>query len=612
MRNAENSAANEKNMYTDEKIRIELIPQNAARGSVDTEIVYEKKQISLYELADKYWKGSDGEEPVFAVVNGVGRDLSFTLIRSCTVKLLDLRARLARVIYQRGIYFLFLIALEEVMPGARVSLKYPLNGGLFVKIKTPSDTKSAITLVWQIEKRMKEIVAENRKFRKRIILKSEILEAVDAIEKIMPLEEGISSLDVLSEYYGEKGERYADVLKNITLEHISFLRGCDVNEIFEYTCGNFSAVFYDPLLESSGQLKIFDLVPYEGNLLIRVPHAERPHGLLEYRDDITLYKALRDVSRWQSYVNVRTIADLNRKVENGEWHEFILINEAMHEKKIAMIADEIARNKKRIILIAGPSSSGKTTFAQRLCIQLRVNGLRPLYMGTDDYFVEKSQAPRDETGKYNFEDLEAVDIELFNNQMNALLAGETVDMPVFDFITGSKRYGMRITKAETDQPIVIEGIHALNQRLTYHIDDKEKYRIYISPLTTLNIDDNNRIPLTDIRFIRRMARDMRSRNKTARETITEWPDVRKGEIKNIFPYNVEADVLFNSALLYELAVLRPLVEESLEDIKREEPQYLEAQRLLRILHCVRPVTDTKDISNNSIMCEFLGGGIWVK
>lgn len=613
MTNAENNAVNTNIAdKKDEKIRIEIIPQDAEPEAGASRVFYEEKQISLYEIAEKYWDGPDGSEPVFAIVNGIGRDLSFVLTRSCTVKLLDLRARLARLIYQRSIFFLFLIALNDVMPGARVSLKYPLNGGLFVKMKTPADTKSAVGLVWQIEYRMKEIVAENRKFTKRIVRHADILAAVNAIEDITTIEKALKDPTIVQEHYGDAGREYIETVKNLTYEQIEFLRSCEVQEIFEYTCGDFTAVFYDPLLESSGQLKIFDLVPYEGNLMIRVPHAESPQKLLDYRNDKNLYKALRDVSRWQSYVNVRTISDLNRKLQNGEWHEFVLINEAMHEKKIAMIADEIVKKKKRIILIAGPSSSGKTTFAQRLCIQLRVNGMRPLYMGTDDYFVERGQAPRDENGKYNFEDLEAVDVELFNDQMNALLAGETVDMPVFDFITGSKRYGMRITRAEDDQPIVIEGIHALNRRLTYNIDDDEKYRIYISPLTTLNIDDNNRIPLTDIRFIRRMARDMRSRNKNARETIAEWPGVRRGEIKNIFPYNGEADVVFNSALMYELAVLKPLVQDSLQDIRPEEPQYLEAQRLLRMLRCVNAMTDTKDISNNSIMCEFLGGGIWVK
>ena len=390
MTDAENNAVNTNIAdKKDEKIRIEIIPQDDEPGAGASRVFYEEKQISLYEIAEKYWDGPDGSEPVFAIVNGIGRDLSFVLTRSCTVKLLDLRARLARLIYQRSIFFLFLIALNDVMPGARVSLKYPLNGGLFVKMKTPADTKSAVGLVWQIEYRMKEIVAENRKFTKRIVRHADILAAVNAIEDITTIEKALKDPTIVQEHYGDAGREYIETVKNLTYEQIEFLRSCEVQEIFEYTCGDFTAVFYDPLLESSGQLKIFDLVPYEGNLMIRVPHAESPQKLLDYRNDKNLYKALRDVSRWQSYVNVRTISDLNRKLQNGEWHEFVLINEAMHEKKIAMIADEIVKKKKRIILIAGPSSSGKTTFAQRLCIQLRVNGMRPLYMGTDDYFVER-------------------------------------------------------------------------------------------------------------------------------------------------------------------------------------------------------------------------------
>lgn len=603
----------------DKRIRIELVPQDDTDGTAERRIVYEEKQISLYELAQKYHTSDDGYEPVCAVVNGVGRNLSFVLDRSSTVRLLDLRSRLARLIYQRSIFFLFLKALDDTIPGARVSLKYPLNGGLFVKMKSEIEQNDAASLVWRLELRMKELVAEKVKFTKHIIRRSEIIEAYDAVKRAAEnglvhtyAPNGWPAEDEIIAVYGSAGKEYAAVLKSITRAQAEFIKGSEIREVFEYTCGEFSAVFYEPLLESAEQLGIFELMPYDGNLIIRLPYGEGAAALTRYRDDTKLYEALRDVSKWQSYVNVRTIADLNNKLESGAWHEFVLINEAMHEKKIAMIADSIVKAGKRIILIAGPTSSGKTTFAQRLCIQLRVNGMRPLYMGTDDYFVERGQAPRDENGKYNFEDLEAVDVELFNNQMNALLAGETVDMPVFDFVTGSKRYGMRITKAEADQPIVIEGIHALNRDLTYHIDDEKKFRIYISPLTTLNIDDKNRIPLTDVRFLRRMARDMRSRNKSVRETIAAWPDVRRGEIKNIFPYNGEADVMFNSALLYELAVLKPLVQEQLQDIKPDEPQYLEAQRLLRLLRCVHSMTDTNDISNNSIMCEFIGGGIWVK
>lgn len=589
----------EEKVKNGEMLRIDIVSHVPDQEEARVMSVYEDKQISVSELAGKYWIDTDGFEPVYSIVDGTGRDMAYRLTKSCSVEILDLRSRLARLVYQRTVFFLFLVALNDVIPGAKVSLKYPLNGGLFIKMKSEIKQTDAASLVWKTERRMKELVEQNCRFTKRVIKRGEIIEAADAA--------------AAAEKNGKSVPAEAsEILKNISPEQVEFIRGCEVQEVFEYTCGEYSAVFYDPLMESAGRLKIFELLPYSGNVIIRVPHAESPAGLTEYRNDTKLFEALRDVSKWQSYVNVRTIADLNRKLESGAWHEFVLINEAMHEKKIAMIADEIVKKKKRIILIAGPSSSGKTTFAQRLCIQLRVNGKRPLYMGTDDYFVERGQAPRDENGKYNFEDLEAVDVELFNDQMNALLAGETVDMPVFDFITGSKRYGLRMTRAEEDQPIVIEGIHALNRRLTYNIDDAEKYRIYISPLTTLNIDDKNRIPLTDIRFIRRMARDMRSRNKTARETINDWPDVRKGEIKNIFPYNGEADVLFNSTLLYELAMLKPLVEDSLKDIKPGESQYLEAQRLLRMLRCVRAMNDTKDVSNNSIMCEFIGGGIWVK
>ena len=550
--------------------------------------------LSLQELAEREIPQPGRLRPVYAIADGIGRDLSYVPAGPCTVKVLDLRSRLARLVYQRTVFFLFLKALHDVLPGTEVSLKYPLNGGLFVKLKSEFHGNDAAAAVWKLEKRMKELVAEDLRINRRVIKRRDIITAADAAA------EGTETADS------------REILRNFAPGQMELVRGSDIQEVFEYSCGGYVAVFFDPLLENTGAADIFELVPYEGNLIIRVPQAECPDGLLAYRDDRKMFEALRDVSRWQSFVNVRTIKDLNRKLDTQEWHEFVLINEAMHEKKIAMIADDIVRKGKRMILIAGPSSSGKTTFAQRLCIQLRVNGLRPLYMGTDDYFVERFQVPRDENGKYNFEDLEAVDVALFNEQMNALLAGELVDMPVFDFITGSKRYGLRITRAEADQPVVVEGIHALNRKLTEQIPEEEKYRIYISPLTTLNMDEKNRIPLTDIRFIRRMARDMRSRNKSARDTIREWPDVRAGEIKNIFPYSGEADVLFNSALLYELAMLRPLVEDSLLDIAPEEPEYVEAQRLLRILRSVKPMTETKDITNNSIMREFLGGGIWVK
>ena len=290
----------------------------------------------------------------------------------------------------------------------------------------------------------------------------------------------------------------------------------------------------------------------------------------------------------------------------------ILLCEALHEKKIAEMADMITEQRKRIILIAGPSSSGKTTTAKRLCIQLRVNGLEPLYMGTDDYFVERSDTPLDENGKPNYEDIEALDTELFNRNMNDLLSGKVVDMPEFDFLTGEKRFGRRLTSIRSDQPIVIEGIHALNGKLTEFIDDSQKFRIYVSPFTQLNIDSHNRVPTTDARILRRIVRDYKYRNKSAAGNIDQWTQVRAGEDKNIFPFNGEADVVFNTALAYELAVLKKYVETLLEEIDDSQPEYSEAVRLLKLTRFFDSIEDESAIPNNSIIREFIGGSVFVE
>ena len=555
-----------------EKIRIKIISDN------DVIEVMEPPGISLEELAARYYDRSAGYFPVFANVNDVGRDLLYRISRPAVVRFIDLRSRLARLVYQRSIYFLYLVALNEIDPDARPILKHPLNDGIYVKIKNQPDSPAETE--WRIEKRMRELIQEDVSFSRKIIRRKEILSDQPP--------------------------------KNMTKEQIEYIRNCDIREVFEYSCRGFSEIFYDPLIASARTLDLFQIVPYRGGAIIRVPQYRSTKSLPEYRDDKKLYEAFLEEAEWNRNVGVWYMSDLNRKIMDGEWHDLILLNEALQEKKTAAIADDIIRKKRRIILIAGPSSSGKTTFAQRLCIQLRVNGKRPLYMGTDDYFVERDQAPVDEFGKFNFEDLDAVDVNLFNEQMNDLLAGKVVDMPVFDFIKGSKRYGTRITRAEEDQPIVIEGIHALNAKLTEDIAEEEKYRIYISPLTTLNIDDNNRIPVSDLRLVRRIARDIRSRGRTASQTLSEWVKVRAGEVKNIFPYSVTADVFFNSAFMYEWAMLKPVVKDSLEEIREEDENYLEAERLLRILRCVRSLKNSDDISNNSIMREFLGGGIWVK
>ena len=533
--------------------------------------------ISLKELAAENRTEENEYPAIFASVNGETRDMTYMLRHSCLVEFFDMRSRAARLMYQRTVFFLFQIAINELIPGIRSTIRYPFNEGLLIRFDRKLNNASVLT--WKIEKRMREIIDSDCVFSKEILSRNTILSP--------------DRPPVIS-------NRLADLV-----------RTSDVQEIYVYSHEGYSDAFVDPLMESPGSVDVFELVPYEGQIILRVPHTRDPN-LRVYRDDRKLYQTFDTVLKWREVTGVNYINELNRKVENEEWRDLVLITEAYHEKKIAKIADQIRKNGRRMILIAGPSASGKTTFAQRLCIQLRVNGMRPLYMGTDDYFVERSEMVPDEDGKLNFEDLTAVDLDLFNSQMNDLLEGKSVDMPVFDFITGSKRYGTRITRAEKDQPIVIEGIHGLNPELTRGIPDNEKFRIYISPLTVLNLNNHNRIPLTDIRLLRRMARDIRSRGRSAEETLEQWHSVRAGEEKNIFPFSNEADVLFNSTVIYELAVLKPFVEEGLKAVRPGEEKYVEAQRLLRLLRCVKPLEDLSNVSTNSIIREFTGGGIWVK
>lgn len=345
---------------------------------------------------------------------------------------------------------------------------------------------------------------------------------------------------------------------------------------------------------------------------MRFPHPSAPDKIPPYVDEQMLYKTFGEQSRWGKLMKINYVSDLNKRIEKGQYKELIQLSEALHERRIVEIADMITKQKKRIVLIAGPSSSGKTTFAQRLCIQLRVNGLEPLYMGTDDYFVEREFTPLDEFGEKNFEDLEAVDIHLFNQNLKDLLDGKAVDLPSFDFLTGHKVFGKRITSIKSNQPIVIEGIHALNEGLTPEIPKEEKFKIYISPLTQLNIDSHNRIVTTDHRMLRRLVRDYKYRGHSAQSTIASWPKVRAGEDKNIFPFSNEADVLFNSVHLYEICVLKKYAAPLLEAIGPDEPEYSEAVRMLNFLRFFKTIEDDSIIVNNSILREFIGGSVFVE
>ena len=502
--------------------------------------------------------------------------LDHRLYNDCRVELLDMRTQEANLIYQNSLCLIYLKAIEDVLGKVGVDIENALNKGLYTEIK--SQTPVTAKDVKRIQKRMRQLVDADVPFVREKLTREEA-------EKIF-METGCP-------------EKIELLCENQHLRKIPF-----------YSLDGFRDFFYGLMVPSAGYIQYFELMKYRRGVLLRFPHPSNPNVIPEYVDEKMLYRTFGEQSRWGNLMGINSVSDLNRKIEEGKFKELIQLSEALHERRIVEIADMITKQKKRIILIAGPSSSGKTTFAQRLCIQLRVNGLQPLYMGTDDYFVEREETPLDEFGEKNYEDLDAVDIHLFNQNINDLLAGKTVDMPTFDFITGHKVFGKRFTSIRSNQPIVIEGIHALNEDLTRELPTEQKFKIYISPLTQLNIDSHNRVVTTDHRMLRRMVRDYKYRGHSAQSTISSWPKVRAGEDKNIFPYSNEADVLFNSVHLYEISVLKKYAKPLLEAITPDEPEYSDAVRMLNFLRFFKTVDDDSAIVNNSILREFIGGSIF--
>lgn len=512
-----------------------------------------------------------------AKVDNEFEDLTYILTKECRVELLDMRTQAANLIYQYSLSLIFLKAVHDCLGSVPVEMQNSLNKGIYTEIRMEKPV--TLTQIHHIEKRMEQIVREDIPFVKEIVSRDEALEIFER--------EG-------------RPEKQRLLNESLNLKHVKF-----------YSLDGFRDFFYGLMVPSTGYIEHFELRKYRRGVLLRFPHTTDPSKIPEYVDEKKLYRAFSEQTRWDKLLGVNYVPDLNDKIQNGQYLELIQLSEALHEKKIAEIADMIKKQQKRIVLIAGPSSSGKTTFARRLCVQLKVNGLDPVYMGTDDYFVEREDTPLDEYGEKDFENLQALDIDLFNRNMNGLLAGEKVDLPTFDFMSGHKVFGKRIMSIRRNQPVVIEGIHALNEKLTPYIPKEEKFKIYISPLTQLNIDAHNRIPTTDERMLRRMVRDNLYRGHNAQSTIASWPKVRAGEDKNIFPYSGEADVLFNSYHVYEIAVLKKYAEPLLREITPEEAEYAEAVRMLRFLQFFDTIEDDGIIVNNSIIREFIGGSIFV-
>lgn len=543
---------------------------------LNTETIQVNTNTSVKEVLNQYFKQLP--YPIYACkFNNCFRGLNHILTHDGTLEFLDITNQATWTIYQNSLELLYIKAVHDICgKDTRVTIANSLNKGLYT-YTNPLMSKQQIK---DVEDRMKELVSLDIPIKKEYMSKQEALE----LAKSHKLKETVKLLQSI---------------KNIDSIHI-FSLDDEVN------------IFYDLMVPSTSYLKYFELRPYKVGALLRFPHPEDPLNIPEYFDQQLLYNAFSEANKWGNLMNIDYISDLNEKVINNTYEDLFLMQEALHEKNISDISDIIKEQNKRVVLICGPSSSGKTTFAKRLCIQLRVNGLNPLYLGTDDYFVEQDEKPLDENGEIDYETIKAVDTNLFKNQLAELLQYKEVDLPIFDFIKNTKIFGKRYTKLEKNGVIVIEGIHALNEILTDSIDDGEKYKIYISPFTPIGIDHHNRIPTTDARMLRRLVRDHQFRGRDATTIIKEWAKVRKSENVNIFPFNAQADIFFNSNCLYELAVLKKYAEPLLRQIPRSKEEYAEAQRMLEFLKFVETIEDDTNINQNSIIREFIGGSSIVK
>lgn len=535
-----------------------------------------KDGTTYLELAKNFQKKFD-HDIVLVLENNKMRELFRKVKDGATVTFLTTGQIDGYNTYRRSATLLLLKAIYDVegMEAVRgMKVEFSVSEGYYVSSKKmPVDQET----LGRIGMRMKELVNENLPIEKHSI----------------PVEEAI-------EHFTEHG-----MIDKARL--FRFRRSSSVNV---YLLDNFEDYYYGYMVPSTGYLKYFKLIPYDEGFVLEFPPRKTPETFGPFKEQHKVFQTLKSSTKWGEILDVGTVGALNEQISAGNIGNIILAQEAIMEKELGNIAEQIAAlPDKKLIMIAGPSSSGKTTFSHRLSIQLMAHGLKPHPIAVDNYFVERVDTPKDENGQYNFECLEAMDIELFNQQMSALLRGEEVYMPTFNFITGTKEYKGNSLKLGPEDVLVIEGIHCLNDALSYSLPAENKFKIYVSALTQMNIDEHNRIPTTDGRLLRRMVRDARTRGASAQKTISMWPSVRRGEDENIFPYQESADVVFNSALIYELSVLKQYAEPLLFGIKPEEPEFLEAKRLLKFLNYFQGI-DSNMIPGNSILREFIGGSFF--
>ncbi len=513
---------------------------------------------------------------VAAIVNNKLAELRETVEHDANIQFIDITHKDGFRIYQRSLSFVLILAAQEVLKEqgiTKVRINHSINNGFYCDIEgIPSLKKEDLK---KIEQRMKELVQQDLPFKKETV-------SLDRAQ------------DIFKEYkmYDKVQLFKYRRASNVNLYQLSWLKN----------------YFYGYMVPSTGYLQTFRLIYYAPGFILQFPNRKNPSELPPSIPHEKLSSIFMESEKWGRIMNVDTVGALNDIISQRGIGDLIRVSEALQEKKLANIADQIyqRKNKVKIVLIAGPSSSGKTTFAQRLSIQLRVNGIQPHAISIDDYFVERHLTPLDEDGNPDFEALEAIDLQLFNQDLQALLAGEAISLPTYNFKTGRREYRDNILKIGDNDILVIEGIHGLNDKLTKEINREHKFKIYISALTQLNLDEHNRIPTTDTRLLRRIVRDHQYRGMTASQTIEMWPLVRRGEEKNIFPFQEEADIMFNSALVYELAILKQYAEPLLFQISKEDPHYAEANRLIKFLDYFLGVS-SEEVPKNSIIREFIGG-----
>ena len=550
-------------------------------GMIEVTIAGEKKEYpegtTYEEIAREYQKQYD-DTIALVVADGKIRELMKKVEGDCELSFLTLKDSAGHKSYVRTAIMLLIKALYDVEPREnieRIKVEFAIGQGYYCSLK--GKVKADDTLAERLNVRMRQLVLENLPIEK----------------KNYPIAEAVALFD----RYGMEDKK----------KLFRYRRSSTVNV---YRLGDYYDYYYGYMLPSTGYVSYFQVIAYEKGLMLILPDRKEPKTISYFEPREKLFAALQRSTIWGEMMEIDTVGDLNDEICRGGISDLILVQEALQERRIGEIAEDIvSRGGVKFVMIAGPSSSGKTTFSHRLSIQLRSYGMKPHPIALDDYFVDRELTPRDENGDYNFECLEAIDVAKFNQDMSDLLAGKTVELPRFNFKTGKREYNGNFKTLGKEDILVIEGIHGLNDKTSFSLPVESKYKIYISALTSLNVDEHNRIPTTDGRLLRRMVRDARTRGASAKRTISMWQSVRRGEEENIFPFQESADATFNSVLIYELAVLKQYAEPLLFGIRPEDPEYLEAKRLLKFLNYFQGI-DSNLIPGNSILREFIGGSFF--